>query len=124
MTSILNGKPVPFESVFGDSVFILLGVSKHPIYENNKRTDNYDGQVYEVCDTMNFQKIKVKVMGQMKPIIENEELQRIRKNGKNVFVEILGGTVTMYELRDKNRDLSTIDSLNAEEIKLVEAELN
>ena len=30
----------------------------------------------------------------------------------------------MYELRDKNRDLSTIASLNAEEIKLVEAELN
>lgn len=30
----------------------------------------------------------------------------------------------MHEFRDKNGDLSTIDSLNAEEIKLVEAELN
>lgn len=124
MASILNGKAIPFEDVFNDSVFILMNVSRHPVYKDNKRTDDYDGQVYEVCDTMNFQKIKVKVIGQMKPIIENEELQRIRKSGKNVFVEILGGTVTMYELRDKNRDLSTIDSLNAEEIKLVEAELN
>mgnify|MGYP001005312304 CR=1 FL=1 len=102
MTSILNGKPVPLEDVFNDSVFILMNVSRHPVYENNKRTDDYDGQVYEVCDTMDFKRIKVKILGQMKPIIENDALQERRKAGKPVFVEIIGGTVSMYEIRDKN----------------------
>lgn len=122
MASILNGKAIPFEAVFNDTVFILMSVSKHPVYENNKRTDDYDGQVYEVCDTMDFKKIKVKMIGQMKPIIENDKLLELRKE-KPVFVEIIGGTVTMYEIRDKNGQPSTIDSLNAEEIKLVDAEL-
>ena len=57
------------------------------------------------------------------PIIEDEKLQDLRTNQKKVFVEFIGGTVTMHEFRDKNCDLSTIDSLNAEEIKLVHAEL-
>lgn len=122
MASILNGKAIPFEAVFNDTVFILMSVSKHPVYENNKRTDDYDGQVYEVCDTMDFKKIKVKMIGQMKPIIENDKLLELRKE-KPVFVEIIGGTVTMYEIRDKNGQPSTIDSLNAEEIKLVDAVL-
>lgn len=122
MASILHGKPVPFEAVFNDTVFILMSVSKHPVYENNKKTDDYDGQVYEVCDTMDFKKIKVKMIGQMKPIIENDKLLELRKE-KPVFVEIIGGTVTMYEIRDKNGQPSTIDSLNAEEIKLVDAQL-
>lgn len=122
MASILNGKAIPFEAVFNDTVFILMSVSKHPVYENNKRTDDYDGQVYEVCDTMDFKKIKVKMIGQMKPIIENDKLLELRKE-KPVFVEIIGGTVTMYEIRDKNGQPSTIDSLNAEEIKLVDAQL-
>ena len=122
MASILNGKAIPFEAVFNDTVFILMSVSKHPVYENNKRTDDYDGQVYEVCDTMDFKKIKVKMIGQMKPIIENDKLLELRKE-KPVFVEIIGGTVTMYEIRDKNGQPSTIDSLIAEEIKLVDAQL-
>ena len=122
MASILNGKAIPFEAVFNDTVFILMSVSKHPVYENNKRTDDYDGQVYEVCDTMDFKKIKVKMIGQMKPIIENDKLLELRKE-KPVFVEIIGGTVTMYEIRDKNGQPSTIDSLNAKEIKLVDAVL-
>lgn len=122
MTSILHGKPVPFEDIFNDTVFVLMSVSRHPVYENNKKTDDYDGQVYEVCDTMDFKKIKVKMIGQMKPIIENDKLLELRKE-KPVFVEIIGGTVTMYEIRDKNGQPSTIDSLNAEEIKLVDAVL-
>lgn len=123
MSSILIGKAIPFEDVFNDSVFILMSVSKHPVYENNKRTDDYDGQVYEVCDTMDFKRIKVKMIGQMKPIIENDKLLELRKE-KPVFVEIIGGTVTMYEIRDGNGHPSTIDSLNAEEIKLVDAVLS
>ena len=123
MPSILNGKQVPFEDVFNDSVFILMNVSRHPVYENNKRTDDYDGQVYEVCDTTEFQRIKVKILEQMKPVIENDAVQQRKKAGKPVFVEIIGGTVTMYEIRDKNGQPSTIDSLNAEEIKLVDAQL-
>ena len=74
MASILNGKAIPFEDVFNDSVFILMNVSRHPVYKNNRRTDDYDGQVYEVCDTMDFKRIKVKMIGQMKPIIENDKL--------------------------------------------------
>lgn len=122
MASILHGKPVPFEDIFNDTVFVLMSVSRHPVYENNKKTDDYDGQVYEVCDTMDFKRIKVKILGQMKPIVENDALQKMRKE-KPVFVEIIGGTVTMYEIRDKNGQPSTIDSLNAEEIKLVDAQL-
>ena len=122
MTSILHGKPVPFEDIFNDTVFVLMSVSRHPVYENNKKTGDYDGQVYEVCDTMDFKRIKVKILGQMKPIVENDALQKMRKE-KPVFVEIIGGTVTMYEIRDKNGQPSTIDSLNAEEIKLVDAQL-
>ena len=123
MASILNGKAIPFEDVFNDSVFILMNVSRHPVYKDNKRTDDYDGQVYEVCDTMDFKRIKVKILGQMKPIIENDALQERRKAGKPVFVEIIGGTVSMYEIRDANGHPSTNDSLSAEEIKLVDAQL-
>lgn len=124
MASILHGKPVPFEDIFNDTVFILMSVSKHPVYKNNKRTDDYDGQVYEVCDTTEFKRIKVKILGQMKPVIENDAVQQRKKAGKPVFVEIIGGAVTMYEIRDKNGQPSTIDSLNAEEIKLVDASLS
>ena len=48
MASILNGKAIPFEDVFNDSVFILMNVSRHPVYKDNKRTDDYDGQVYAI----------------------------------------------------------------------------
>nr|WP_288939407.1 hypothetical protein [uncultured Blautia sp.] len=123
MASILRGKPVPFEDIFDDTVFILLKVIRHPVYKDGKPTGDYDGYVYIVCDTTDFEQHRVKILETM-PIIEDEKLQDLRTNQKKVFVEFIGGTVTMHEFRDKNGDLSTIDSLNAEEIKLVEAELN
>lgn len=48
MASILNGKAIPFEDVFNDSVFILMS-QQTPVSKDNKRTDDYDGQVYEVA---------------------------------------------------------------------------
>lgn len=115
---------IPFEVTFKDGVFILLGVEQDVEYVDGKRTDNVIGTKYEVVDTLGFEKIKVKVKGQLEPIISNEELQTMRDSGKKVAVEFINGIDTLY-LRTVNKGTSnekqTVeDSFSADDVKLVE----
>lgn len=114
---------IPFEVIFKDGVFVLLWIEQEVEYVDGKRTNNIIGTKYEVVDTLGFEKIKVKIKGQLEPIISNEELQTMRDNGKKVAVEFINGVDTLY-LKTVNKgtasEKQTVeDSFSADDVKLV-----
>ncbi len=119
-----NFNRIPFDAIFKDRIFILLTVEAEVEYVEGKRTDKVIGMKYEVAEPMDFHKFKVKVKGQLEPIISNDELQALRQDQKRVLVEFIGGVDTLYR-KTVNRGASyenpvIEDSFSAEDVKLVE----
>lgn len=119
MASIVIGRPLPFEAVFKESVFILTGIEPDYEYQNNQRTDRLAGYKYEVVDTVDFDKIKVKIRGQEEPLMPPEKLAQLRENGEKVAVEFIDGFDKLYIRRNGNTS-SIEDSFSAGDIRLVE----
>lgn len=94
--SILIRRPIPFNVIFVDDEFILLSVDAECQYQDGKRTDTIVGYKYEVVDTVNFDRIKVKVRGSQPPVITNEQLQERKNNGERTYVEFINGRDEAY----------------------------
>lgn len=122
--TILVGKGIPFKVVFKDDEFILVKIEPDYRYEGSKKTDEIIGWKYEVADTVNFDKVKVKIKGQKKPLMTDEQLQELKDEGIKTIVEFINGKLTPYirtekkELSDERRTVE--DSFSAEDIRLVQ----
>lgn len=119
MASKLLKTLIPFEVIFKDGRFLLVGIEPDFEYENNQRTEKIIGYKYEVVDTVDFDKIKVKIKGQKKPLMTSERLEELRENGEKIVVEFINGVDKLYIRRSGNMS-SVEDSFSAEDIKLAE----
>lgn len=117
MTKSIN-KNIPFNVLFKDEVFILTGIASNYAYADGKRTDNLVGYKYTVVDTVDFEKIVVKV-ARTEPLMTSEGLAELRENGEKVLVEFVNGVDKLYIRRDGS-SVSVEDSFSAEDILLVE----
>lgn len=118
MASKLMGKEIPFVVVFKDGTFILIGIEEYFLFEDGTRTNKHAGYKYEVVDPLSFDKIKVKIEGQKKPLMTPEELAKLRDEGERVIVEFVNGVVKLYN-RKVGNSWSIEDSFSAEDIALV-----
>lgn len=115
--SIVIGKEIPLETVVKDSVLLLLDINPFFHYDElNKKTEIVDGYMYEVVDTMSFNKISVKIKGQ-RPLLKKDELLTRRESGEKIPVELVGGKVKVYYSSYYNM---YVDSFTAESIHFVE----
>ena len=119
MASILLRKKIPLSSVIQTDTFILLRIE--PVYEyiDGKRTDNLEGYRYEVVDTINLDRLRVKIKGQSAPLMSDEELQERREDGQKILVEFVNGTVMPYWNPNTK---SVEDSFSADGIQLLETD--
>lgn len=117
MSTCLIGTSIPLEVKYPDGTYILLEVNSNSVFENGIRTDKIDGYKYLAVDTLFFDRINVKILGQKEPLISNEQLQEMRKTGQKVIVEFIDGVIKPYWSRDTR---SIEDSFSANDIRLVE----
>lgn len=118
-TTILKNKRIPLKCVLDDLLFLLLSITEIQEYdESRKPTGRILGYTYEVVDTNNFDKYKVKVKGQLSPLMEPEELKIRRENSEKVAVEFINPTVLLYW---DSMSKGFRDSFSADDIKLVES---
>ncbi len=113
------GKEIPFAIIFRDEAFILLDVEEYFLYENGVRTNKHGGYAYTVVDTDTFDKIKVKIVGQEKPLISRNDLTVLRESGEKMIVEFVNGIDKLYN-RKIGDTWSIEDSFSAEDILSVE----
>lgn len=115
--SFLIGKRIPLEYIFQELLFILLRVIPIFDYKDGKTNDTILGYAYEVVDTRDFKRLKVKIEGQQKPLMSNDDLQALRQDGKKVAVEFINPTILAYINKQKN---SLEDSIKADDIHIIE----
>lgn len=121
MASKIIGKEIPFSIIFKDEAFILINIEEYFLYKDGVRTNELAGFRYEVVDTVSFDKIKVKIEGQKKPLMSPDDLIKLRENGEKIIVEFLNGVDKLYSHKDGN-SWSVEDSFSAEDILLVASE--
>lgn len=115
--SMIIGKEIPLEAVVKECVFLLLNINPFYHYDElNKKTEIIDGYIYELVDTITFDKISVKIKGQ-RPLMEKEEVLSRRESGEKIPVELVGGKVKVYYSSYYN---TYVDSFSAESIHFVE----
>ena len=112
---------VPLDVIYKDGLFLLIDIQRFFEYENGKKTERLAGYKYIVADTVDFDKIKIKIKGQTIPLIAPEELAERRKNGEKIFVEFIGGYDKLYN-RNFNGQWTVEDSFSAEDVRLVDTE--
>lgn len=117
MASKILNKSLPMELIYLEIVLLLLGVYELYEYVNGIKTENIIGFTYECVELQNFDKIRIKIKGQKKPLITNEELQKRRESGEKLYVEFLNPTITPYF-----NGKSIEDSFAAEDISFVKTE--
>lgn len=119
MSSIILRKKIDFGVLFKRDIFIALQIEPMYEYADGKRTDKLEGYRYEVVDTTNFDRLRVKIKGQSAPLMTDEELQTLRESGQKVLVAFINGTVMPYW----NPNSKTVeDSFSADGIQLLEAD--
>ena len=118
MTKFLN-RGIPLMDLYKDGTFILLSISEYREYKDGKPTNNVAGQKYEVVDPLSYDKIVVKIPGQMTPLLLPEVLAELRENGEKVLVEFVNAIDKLYLRRDGS-SVSVEDSFSAEDVLLVE----
>ena len=73
------GRRIPLKFCYSDGVFLLLRISENKEFKDGKWLDTINGYTYECVDTMNFDKIRVKIDGQTKPLMTDEDKKRVRR---------------------------------------------
>lgn len=119
MSSIVLGKKIPLTFLIPDELFLLISITPIREYADGKATDKVIGFKYEVVDTVNFDKIFVKIPGQPVPLMSNDELLELREKGEKVAVEFEDATVLPYW---NWATKSVEDSFAATDVRLVKAE--
>lgn len=110
------GRRIPLKFCYSDGVFLLLRISENKEFKDGKWLDTINGYTYECVDTMNFDKIRVKIDGQTKPLMTDEELQTRRESGEKVWIEFVDATLMPYI----NSQRVLTDSIKATDVLLVE----
>lgn len=116
--SKLTNKQIPLSVIYKDGTFILIEITAVYEYVNNKRTNKLIGYKYTVVDTLDFDKISIKVL-QETPLMTPEELAALRENGEKVLVEFVNAVDKPY-IREDGNSFSLEDSFSAEDVLLVE----
>lgn len=119
MSSITLRKKFGFEFIFKSNIFIVLRIDPFYEYADGKKTDRLEGYKYEVVDTANFDRLKVKVKGQSTPLMSDEQLQELRESGRKVLVEFINGAVMPYWSPTTK---SVEDAFSAEGIRLLDTD--
>lgn len=117
MTKLIN-RGIPFNMIYKDGVFILIDIAPNYEYVDGKRTNKLVGYKYTVVDTVDFDKITVKVK-QDAPLLSSEELAELRGSGEKIAVEFVNAIDKPYIRRDGG-SVSVEDSFSADDILLVE----
>lgn len=116
--SILFEKRTPLEAVITESTFLLRRVIEGREYVDGHWGDKVTGYTYECIELEDFRHLKIKIDGQNKPLMPDEELQALKKAGKKVFVEFANATILPYLSTKKTIE----DSIKADDVRLVETE--
>lgn len=118
MSSIVLGKKIPLTFLVPDELFLLISIAPIHEYADGKATDKVVGFKYEVVDTVDFNKIWVKIPGQPAPLMSSEKLLELRGAGEKVAIEFINVMVSPYW----NWTTKSIeDSFTATDIRLVQA---
>lgn len=104
--------------ILGNADLILLAIAPDYAYEDGKRTDNVSGMKYTVVETNNFDKFTVKIKGQLKPLMEQEELEAHQENSEQVFVRFINCVDKLY-VKNSGNVQTLEDSFSADGIELV-----
>lgn len=118
MPSLVVKKDFALEYFMPEGIFALRTVTSRYKYEDNKKTDEITGYVYEGVNTSSYDTIKVLVEGGKKPVISNDELQNLREAGSNIYVEFKNARLRPYYSTVTNQ---IEDSIKADGVSLVEA---
>jgi len=116
VNSVAVGKRAPLKIYYPDGTFLLLKIIGNKEFKDGKWIDTITGYTYECVDTMDFNKIRVKIDGQTKPLMTDEELQARREAGEKICVEFLDATLMPYI----NSQKILTDSIKARDVMLVE----
>lgn len=117
INSKLLYKAIALENITNTNCFFLKSVAPIKVWEDGKATDRIEGYAYDVIDPVNFDSYKIKVPGQLSPLISEERLQQAKQAGKQVLVSFIGATVTLY--LNQNKEMAT-DSYKATDVKFFE----
>lgn len=116
--TILWKRKILLDMILGNADLILLAIAPDYAYEDGKRTDNVSGMKYTVVETNNFDKFTVKIKGQLKPLMEQEELEAHQENGEQVFVRFINCVDKLY-VKNSGNVQTLEDSFSADGIELV-----
>ena len=117
MSSLVVKRDFELEYFIPERIFALRSVTPRYKYEDNKKTDEITGYVYEGVNTSSFDTVKTLVEGGKKPVISNDELQNLREAGSNVYVEFKNARLRPYYSTVTNQ---IEDSIKADGVSLVE----
>ncbi|WP_270388303.1 hypothetical protein [Blautia hansenii] len=116
--SIVIGKIIQLDAIKPfNPLFLLLGISPLEEWVDGKKTGKITGYAYECVDCTNFDKFKFKIKEQTKPLMSNEDLQKLRETGAKVVVEFLEPTVLVYW---SSATKTYQDSFSAKDVTLIE----
>lgn len=106
------------ENVLDNPDFILLAIAPDYAYVDGKKTDDVTGMKYTVVETNNFDKFTVKIKGQLKPLMTQEELEEHQQNGEQIYVRFINCVDKLY-LKNNGNVQTLEDSFSADGIELV-----
>ena len=115
--SIIIGKVQSAEGFYPHNRYALRSVKEVADYIDGKRTGTLKGFAYECADMDSLDHVVVRIEGQKKPLISDEELQSLRNNGEKIIVSFDNLTVRTYINYTQN---IVADIFNATDIKYAE----
>ena len=115
--SIVINRRLPLEILLSDPVMILLSITPVREYVDNRYTDRIIGYIYSCVEMSDYRHISIKIE-QTKPLMDPKQLQQLRQEGQQLYVEFTNPTVMAYF----NREGAIVDSFRADDASIVETE--
>lgn len=115
--SIVINRRLPLEILLSDTVLILRGIAPVKEYADGSYTDRIIGYVYNCVEMSDYRHIAIKIE-QTKPLMDPKQLQQLRQEGQQFYVEFTHPTVMAYV----NREGAIVDSFRADDVAIVETE--
>lgn len=113
--SLLVGRRISGEKLFRDSDFVLKGIRPAYKYVDGTKTEEVVGYTYEIVETGNYDKFRVKVEG-TEPLLSQDELAQENMAGHAVMVEFDNLSIMPYINRERG---AIYDSIRADAVRIV-----
>lgn len=108
----LESLRIPLDVITNGANLILVSVRDVFEYKDGKKSNNKIGISYEIVEDSNYEKMSIKVIGETKPIVTNEE---ISNNKDKILVNFVNCIAKPYRTANGSYALS----ISATEVTLV-----